>query len=170
MSGLIAYLGHVELYTDRFDESLDFFTRVYGLTISGQDEQSAYLRAWDDYEFATLKLTRAGTTGIGHIAYRATSQAALERRVSAILAGGYETHGWTDGDQSHGRAFRFSDPFGHMFEIYYDSVKFRPDPAQKSALKNNSSRFHYTGACPRRLDHLNLLAADVAVFRQFMET
>lgn len=53
----IAHLGHVEMFTDKFDESLDFFTRVYGLTVSGQDENSAYLRAWDDYEFHTLKLT-----------------------------------------------------------------------------------------------------------------
>jgi hypothetical protein len=44
----VAHLGHVELYTDKFDESLDFFTRVYGLKLSGRDETSAYLRAWDD--------------------------------------------------------------------------------------------------------------------------
>ena len=34
----IAHLGHVELFTDRMDESLDFFTRVYGLTLSGRQE------------------------------------------------------------------------------------------------------------------------------------
>ncbi|HLV85312.1 MAG TPA: VOC family protein, partial [Devosia sp.] len=60
----IAHLGHVEMFTDKFDESLDFFTRVYGLTVSDQDEKSAYLRAWDDYEFHTLKLTRHHTTGV----------------------------------------------------------------------------------------------------------
>ena len=61
----IAHLGHVELFTDRMDESLDFFTRVYGLTLSGRQEGSAYLRAWDDYEFHTLKLTAHKTTGGG---------------------------------------------------------------------------------------------------------
>ncbi len=30
----LAHLGHVEVYTDKFDESLDFFTRIYGLTLS----------------------------------------------------------------------------------------------------------------------------------------
>jgi catechol 2,3-dioxygenase len=44
----IAHLGHVEVYTDKFEESLDFFTRVYGLTESGRDADSAYLRAYDD--------------------------------------------------------------------------------------------------------------------------
>lgn len=166
----IAHLGHVEMLTDKFEESLDFFTRVYGLTVSGQDETSAYLRAWDDYEFATLKLTRSDTTGVGHIGYRASSQAALERRVAAIEASDFKAIGWNDGDLSHGRAFRFEDPFGHVFEIYFDTVKYQHGEADKPALKNNASRFHHTGAAPRRLDHLNLLSEDVTEFRSFMET
>ena len=64
----VAHLGHVEVLTDKFEESLDFFTRVYGLKESGRDETSAYLRAWDDYEFHSMKLTRSDTTGIGHVA------------------------------------------------------------------------------------------------------
>ncbi|MFG6081182.1 VOC family protein [Paracoccus litorisediminis] len=164
----IAHLGHVEMLTDRFDESLDFFTRVYGLKLSGRDEGSAYLRAWDDYEHASLKLARADRTGIGHVAYRAASPEALARRVTAIEASDYKVHGWVDGDQSHGRAFRFEDPFGHVFEIYYDTVWYQAPEAERAALKNTASAF--TGAAPRRLDHLNLLASDVAEFRRFMET
>lgn len=82
----IAHLGHIKIFTDRFDESLDFFTRIYGLKLSGQDDTSAYMRAWDDYEYHSLKLTRARMTGMGHIAYRATSTEALERRVAATAA------------------------------------------------------------------------------------
>ena len=37
----IAHLGHVEMFTDRYDESLDFFTRIYGLKLSGEDARSA---------------------------------------------------------------------------------------------------------------------------------
>lgn len=166
----IAHLGHVELFTDRFDESLDFFTRVYGLTLSGQQGCSAYLRAWDDYEFHTLKLTAHETTGVGHIGYRAASPEALARRVKVIEASGYKLHGWTDGDCGHGPAFRFEDPFGHVFEIYYETRRPDLSDAEKPALKNMASRFHATGACPRRIDHLNLLASDVAAFKTFMET
>ena len=166
----IAHLGHVEVYTDRFDESLDFFTRVYGLTMTDQDETSAYLRAWDDYEFHSLKLTRHHTTGVGHIAYRASSEEALERRVAAIEASRFKCLGWVEGDLGHGRAFRFEDPFGHVFEIYWNTNRYVPPPEEKPALKNVAQRFHGRGACPRRLDHLNLLARDVAEFREFMET
>lgn len=166
----IAHLGHIEVYTDKFDESLDFFTRVYGLKLSAIEGDSAYLRAWDDYEFHTLKLTKHDTTGVGHIAYRTSSPEALERRVAAIEASDYKVHGWNDGDLGHGKAFRFEDPFGHIFEIYYDTHKYVPDEADTPALKNMSSRFHAQGACPRRLDHLNLLSADVTQFRDFMQT
>ncbi|PJI41737.1 MAG: catechol 2,3-dioxygenase [Rhizobium sp.] len=164
----IAHLAHVEMYTDKFEESLDFFTRVYGLKLSGRDDTSAYLRAWDDYEFCSLMLTRSDTTGVGHVAYRASSPEALERRVKAILASGYKVIGWIDGDLSHGPAFRFEDPFGHVFEIYWDTVKYQAKGADVPALKNTASAF--TGAAPRRLDHLNLLSSDVSEFRRFMQT
>ncbi len=58
----IANLGHVEIYTDRYAESLRFFTEVYGLTLAAEDAQSAWLRAWDDYELHSRKLTRHHTT------------------------------------------------------------------------------------------------------------
>lgn len=165
----IAHLGHVEVFSDKFEESLDFFTRVYGLKLSGQDGESAYLRAWDDYEFHSLKLTRHSTTGVGHIGYRAASPQALQRRVKIIEASGYRLHGWNDGDMGHGRAFRFEDPFGHVFELYYETNWFKPpDEVERAALKNTASAF--TGAAPRRIDHLNLLSSDVTEFRHFMET
>lgn len=166
----VAHLGHVEVYTDKFEESLDFFTRVYGLTESGRDETCAYLRAFDDYEFHTLKLTRHQTTGVGHIAYRVSSPQALERRVAAIEASRFKSIGWVDGDLGHGRAYRFEDPFGHVFELYWDTNKYEAPDDQKPALKNIAQRYHGRGACPRRLDHLNLLSGDVTEFRDFMVT
>lgn len=166
----IAHLAHVEMYSDRFDESLDFFTRVYGLTLSAQDATSAYLRAWDDYELHTLKLTRHHTTGVGHVAYRASSEEALLRRVAAVEASRYKSLGWVDGDLGHGRAFRFEDPFGHVFEVYWDTKRYAPPDEERPALKNLAQRYHGRGAAPRRIDHLNLLADDVSEFRHFMET
>ncbi len=47
-------------------------------------------------------------------------------------------------------------------------MKLKGQGADAPALKNTSSAF--TGVAPRRLDHLNLLSADVREFRRFMET
>lgn len=163
----IAHLGHVELLTDKPEESLDFFVNIYGLTESGREGDSVYLRAFDDYEFHTLKLTAAKTTGVGHIAYRASSEAALQRRIAVIEKMGCGT-GWVEGDLGHGKAYRFNDPDGHVFEIYYDTRIYEPPPRERSALKNIAQRYHGRGVGVRRLDHLNLLAADVKAIRDFM--
>jgi len=166
----VAHLGHVELLTDRFEESLDFFVRVYGLTETGRDADSVYLRAYDDYEYHSLKLTRADTTGVAHIGYRCASAEALARRVAAIEASDYKIHGWTEGDLGHGSAFRFEDPFGHVFEVYWQTNRYEPPESEKPALKNLAQRYHGRGCCPRRIDHINLLSDDVTAFREFMIT
>src|SRR6476469_8388403 len=93
----LAHLGHVELLTARPDESLRFFVDIMGMTESGRDRDSVYLRGWDDYEFHTLKLTASHTSGVGHVAFRAASPQALERRVAELQAMGRGI-GWTDGD------------------------------------------------------------------------
>ena len=163
----VAHLGHIELLTDRFEESLDFFVRVYGLTESGREGESVYLRAWDDYEFHSLKLTRADTTGMAHCGYRTSSEAALHRRVAVIERMGLGI-GWTDGDLGHGPSYRFHSPDGPVFELYWQTVKYDAPEAEKPALKNVAQRFHGRGAAPRRLDHFNLLATDVTEMRDFM--
>jgi len=167
----IAHLAHVELLTNKPEESLDFFVNILGLTESGRENGSVYLRGWDDYEFATLKLTAAAQTGVGHIAYRAASPQALERRVAAIKALGASEGagvGWHDGDMSHGPAFRFHDPDGHLFEIYYETEPYVPPEAERPALKNQAQRDHRRGCGVRRIDHVNLLAKDVAAIRDFL--
>ena len=162
-----AHLGHVEMFTDKPEKSLDFFVNIFGLTESGREGNSVYLRAYDDYEFHTLKLTASNTTGVGHIGYRASSPEALKRRVAAIEAMGAGI-GWTEGDLGHGAAYRFRDPDNHIFEIYYDTKKYVAPPAERPALKNQAQRFHGRGVGVRRIDHLNLLAQDVDAIKAFI--
>ncbi len=163
----VAHLGHVELLTNKPEESLNFFVNVYGLTESGREGDSVYLRAFDDYEFHTLKLTSSNSIGVGHIAYRCTSPKALERRVMAIenMNCGID---WNEGDAGHGPGYRFHDPAGHIFEIYYDTRKYEAPETEKPALKNIAQRYHGRGACVRRIDHLNLWAPDVSAVRDWM--
>lgn len=163
----VAHLGHIELLTNKFEESLDFFVNVYGLTPSGRDADSVYLRAWDDYEFHTLKLTRSDTTGMAHCGYRTSSEEALMRRVAAIEKMGLGI-GWTDGDLGHGPSYRFRSPDGHVFELYWQTNKYEAPDGEKPALKNVAQRYHARGVAPRRIDHFNLLATDVSKMRDFM--
>src|SRR5688572_7029221 len=116
----IAHLGHIELLTDKPQESLDFFTQIFGLTESGREGDSVYLRAYDDYEFHTLKLTAATTTGMRHVGYRAASPQALQRRVAAIEAMGCGI-GWSDGGLGDGPAYQCRDSGDHSLDVYSET-------------------------------------------------
>src|SRR5579864_1250106 len=133
----VAHLGHLELLTPKPAESLHFFVNVLGMTESGREGDSVYLHAYDDYERHSLKLTAAKLPGLGHVAFRASSPQALERRVAALKGSGYEA-GWTDGDLGHGPAFAFHDPDGHKVEIYYETEWYTAPPALRPALKNQA--------------------------------
>jgi catechol 2,3-dioxygenase len=164
----LAHLGHIELLTPKPEESLRFFVEVLGLTESGREGDSVYLRGWDDYEFHSLKLTAAKSAGIGHLAFRTASRQALERRVRVLDAMGRGI-GWSEGDLGHGRSYIARDPDGHRIELYYETRWYEAPPELRPALKNQAQRYPSRGCSARRIDHLNLLVLDVAETRLFLE-
>src|ERR1700747_1150645 len=96
----IAHLGHLELLTPKPDESLRFFVDVLGMTESGRQGGSVFLRGWDDFETYSLNMTASKTSGLGHAAFRARSPAALARRVAALERSGRGV-GWREGEFGH---------------------------------------------------------------------
>ncbi|HXM58108.1 MAG TPA: VOC family protein [Candidatus Dormibacteraeota bacterium] len=164
----IARIGHAELLTDQPERSLTFFTDVMGMEVECQAGQSVFLRGSADYLRYCLELTEAPATGIGHLALRAWSPEALERRVQAIERSGRGI-GWIDGDHGHGPAYRFTDPDGHLMEVFYEADRYVPPEHLRPALKNQPQRYVGRGAAVRRIDHVNFLAADVAANREFAQ-
>jgi catechol 2,3-dioxygenase len=146
----LAHLAHLEVFTPRPEASLKFFVDVLGMTESGRQGDSVYLRAWDDYERYSLKLTGSHTSGLGHAAFRTRSPQALERRVKALQGSGFEV-GWHEGELGHGPAYQFHDPDGHLIEIYYETEWYDAPPHLRPALKNQAQRYPARGVGVRRL-------------------
>ncbi len=164
----LAHLSHVELLTPKPEESLFYFRELLGMEVAGKSGDSVYLRGFGDYERSSVKLTAAAASGVGHIAYRAVSPEALERRVAALEASGAGGE-WLDGDLGHGAAYSFLDPDGHRFELFYESERYVAPPELQPALKNQPSRYPGRGAGVRHLDHINFLAVDPAENRVFLQ-
>ena len=162
----IAHLGSVELLTPKPERSLWYFRDILGMEVVNSAADSVHLRAFGDYATATLKLTAAAQAGVGCVAWRTTSPSALERRAKAIEEAGLGL-GWTNGDFGRGRSYRLRDPDGHVMEIYYDEQRYVAPPDQKSTLKNLPQKYPARGVGVRRVDHLALLANDVAANRKF---
>src|SRR4051794_7931601 len=163
----IAHLGPAELLTPRFDDSLRFFVDVMGMELEAQDGGSAYLRGWGDYQRYCLKLTASAASGLAVLGLRASSPEALQRRVAAVEATGLG-EGWHDGDLGVGPSYRFRDPDGHVFDLYYEVERYSPPEHLRPSLKNQPQRYVGRGAAIKRLDHVNVLAADVRANRIFV--
>jgi catechol 2,3-dioxygenase len=163
--GDVAHLGHIELYTPVFDQSLAFFTSVMGLHESGRIGDSVYLRAWGDYESHSLKLTPHHTSGLGHLALRVRDEATLDRFVEHLAKAGVAGQWVTD--PMHGSAYRVATPDGHAVELYFETKRFVPGPDRTTAFKNQPQRYVPSGIAPRLLDHVNILARDVPASRRF---
>jgi catechol 2,3-dioxygenase len=164
----LAHIHHAELLTPFPQESLDFFTDLFGMQIESRSGQSVFLRGWGEYQPYGLKLTESALPGLGHTALRAWSPEALERRVQAIEATGLGD-GWSEGDHGHGPAYQFRDPDGHRMELFYESERYQPPEELRPRLKNVPQRHVDRGASVKRIDHVNILAADVAANRRFAE-
>jgi catechol 2,3 dioxygenase len=163
----IAQLAHVELLTPIAGETLSFFHDILGMEISARQGQSVYLRAYEDHYHHTLKLTEAKEPGLGHVAWRTTSDGALERRAAALAAAGCGL-GWIDSDAGHGRAYRFATPDGHAMELFWEVEYFEAPAEERTRLLNRPQRRPSRGVPVRRLDHANLLASDVRATTELM--
>ena len=163
----IAHLAHIELRTPVLEESVAFFTDYLGLTPNGESGDSVFLRAWDDYENITVKLTGHATSGVGRTFLRAASPEALASLVKEIEATGRGV-GWADGDPGYGPTYVFTDPDGHEFGLYYECSWFRPTGKLRPALKNQAQAYPARGVSVRRLDHINYLGVDVEANRDFL--
>ncbi len=164
----VARIAHAELLTPTPEESLRFFVDVLGMEEESRDGASVYLRGWGDYLRYSLKLTEAPQPGLGHLALRAWSPEALDRRVAAIEATGLG-RGWVEGDVGHGPAYRFTDPDGHLFELFYEAERYVPPEHLRPSWRNQPQRYVGRGAGVKRLDHVNVLAADVRANRTFAQ-
>ena len=164
----IAQLAHVELLTPKPQESLDFFTKLLGMQVTESEGQSVYLRGYEDFYHHSLKLTEAPEPGLGHLGWRTVSPDALEERAAALTNTEYGL-GWTEDSIGHGRAYAFVDADGHRGELFWEVEYFTCPKALKSPLVNRPQARPIQGVPVRRLDHVNLMCADVTPNKKFYE-
>jgi catechol 2,3-dioxygenase len=114
----------VALAVSDLPRSVDFYERVLGLPVIGQDDQSAQLGGDREHPALVLSAIESPTplsphsTGLYHVAWLHPSRAALAASVRRVASEGWRF----DGAADHGvsEALYLSDPDGLGIEIYAD--------------------------------------------------
>jgi catechol 2,3-dioxygenase len=146
-----AEVGHVNLRVLELERALRFYRDVIGLTVTQQDEESAFLAAGDYHHHVALNVWGAPAeapapeaAGLHHFALRLPDRQALAEVVLRILRSGHKLLGATD----HGvnLAVYLRDPDGNGLELMVDrprsewprspngEMTMRVDPIDLAAL------------------------------------
>lgn len=167
MSGFkIAQLAHAEYLTPKPDETLWFFKDLLGMHETHRENGSVYLRGYQDTYHHSLIVTESDDGGLGHAAWRTSSPEALEELAGSIDDVGLG-RGWIDAGVGHGRAFCFETPDGHRQEIFWEVDRYEPTEEEASRMACSVQKRPLQGIPVRRIDHLNLMAADEPATRDF---
>ena len=159
----IAHIGHAELRVVDLEQSRRFYTDVVGLTVTEEDDDRVFLRAWQDWDHHTLQLTRGQRSGVEHVGWRVG--APEERREAELRLKEHRIpHPWIEGgtEPGQGDGLRFLTPAGLPFELYWEVERFDCPPERASRLRSHPERYGSRGISPRRFDHVNFLVDDVA--------
>ena len=157
---LLAHLAHVELFTPRLEESLNFFTDVIGMEETAREGDSIYLRCWGDYYHHSVVLTRGEQPALGHGAWRTHGPEELEKAVASIEATGISGE-WRDSTPGHGPAYFFRGPGGHPHEVFWEVERYRAPDHLRSTYPDRPQRPFTRGIAPRQLDHLTIATRDI---------
>ncbi|MFC2949826.1 VOC family protein [Virgibacillus sediminis] len=159
----VAHLGHVEISVNNFDKSLWFYTEVLGLALTETDGDTAYLRAWQDFDHHTLVLRASDKSEVNRMAWRVSSDESLKLFEKQLKLMNID-YTWVEGGtkKALGDALHFKSPSGLPIELYWEKEKFvTDDPQVKSKLPSHPSKYTAKGVAPRRFDHVNIIVDDV---------
>ena len=164
----VSHIGHVELRVPDVAKSVEFLTDYVGLRVTAQDGDTAYLRAWQDFDHHTLQLTEAPQSELGHIAWRVLDRAGVLTIEDELNARGIETT-WVEGSVGHGDALRFHTPGGMPFELYWEVDKFTPPADETPRFPSHPIHHSMRGAATRRVDHVGTNVNDVKAEQEFCD-
>ncbi len=158
---LLSQLAHVEVFSPRPQDSVDWYVDVLGLEETGRVGQSVYLRGWAEWLHSSLIVTEAPQPGLGHIGWRAYGPGDPEA-VAKRLDGSEHAIGWVDESVGHGPAFRFHAPAGRqVHEVFWEVERYAAPPELATDNPSRPQRYTGRGAGARYIDHVTVASPNM---------
>jgi catechol 2,3-dioxygenase len=159
---VILRLGHVELAVTDLQAAKDFYVEILGFIEYLQADGSLFLRATDEFDVWSLRLSERSTAGLIHMAMRVDTPEALDLLDNRHRELGLQTHRISKGSEpGQGEALRVRTADGHALEFYHE---FEEISAYHNGRVHLPMRYSHLrrGLPPQRIDHINLRVKDVS--------
>ena len=159
---MILRLAHAELGVTDLELARMFYVDLLGFQVYLHDEQSLYLRAAEEFDAWSLKLTQAPAAGLLQMAFRVDTPDELGRLEAlhreAKLAYRRVSAGVEPGQ---GPALRVYSPDGHPVEFFHEFEEVNVYETEGRVRLPMRSTHLQHGLPPQRIDHVNLRVADL---------
>jgi catechol 2,3-dioxygenase-like lactoylglutathione lyase family enzyme len=138
--------GHSTLTTPDIERTVDYFTRIVGLSLAAREKNRAILATKSGLE--AIVLERGGAVDAPRLSFQVAPGSDLGEVASRLKKAGMKSERRSDITPGIGEAVAFSDPKGTTIEIFSD-FKFAPE--------DNT----FTGVMPIKFGHIAYQCPDV---------
>lgn len=150
---LILRCAYMELVVTDLAASREFYADVLGLVVSEEDENSVYLRAFDEFLHHNLVLRQGPLAAVAAFSFRVQSPEEVDKAEAFYRELGCRVERRAEGfTRGIGDSVRVEDPLGFPYEFFYEAQH-----VERLAWRYD---LHTPGALVR-LDHFNQVTPDV---------
>lgn len=152
--------GHTQLRVLDLEESVDFYTNVFGLVETGRDKSGrVYFKCHDERDHNSFIIRETDRAGMDFYAFKVLNKATLEKLDSDLRAYGIPTERIPAGELLEtGERVRFEAPTGHLFELYAEKTEVGDGLGYVNPDVIIEGR---KGISPLRLDHWQIHGSDL---------
>lgn len=155
----ITRASHAVLHVRDLAKSRAFYVDTLGFVVSGEDAGTLHLRGLEEACFHSLVLRQSPNVACGRIGFRTLTNDDLEGAFNYFKKAGLPA-AWVEVPYQS-RTFHATDPVGTLLEF---CANMETQPRHILSI----SRF--TGACPLRLDHFQVVTPEVPrAYRFYMD-
>lgn len=161
----ILRLSHVDVTVIDLDLAVAYYTEVMGMLVVERDENSVYLKCWDEPDHHSLRLVYAPRTGMEQMSFKVEKEDDLSTLENAVAKYGFPVSRISKGESvGQGESIRFETPSGHVMELVHDIERvgrlngsINPKPFVEGV----------PGIAPPRMDHILVTAEEVSEASKF---
>src|SRR3954454_25040812 len=120
----ILRLGHVDVTVTDLDLTSAYYTEVLGMDVVARDEDSVYLKCWDEEDHHSLRLRYAPRIGMDLMSFKVHHEDDLGDLENKVSRFGFPVERISRGESlGQGESIRFSTPSGQLMELVADVEK-----------------------------------------------